>query len=436
MKHVVITGIGSITPAGVGMDALWNQVQSGKACTQTIDRFNVSRYQCQVAGQANSFDAEQVLSPRFIKRTDRFTHLAMASVQQALTDAHLTIDGPSLAESATSVGTTSTSVGTPLAASVSPERVGVMVGNVLGGWEFAERELRKLWHEGARQVSPYQATAWFPAAPQGSICINLGIKGPARTFISERASGAYALIHGAEVIRRGQADVVIAGGTEAPLSPYAWLCCQTSGYLTRHGNKSPMEAYRPFDRRHTGTVIGEGSTFLILEEREHARKRGATIYGELKGWALGSDGYLPFYTVEPHGYTLAKTMHQALNHAEVASEDIDVIFAHGAGIPVEDMTEVYAIKDTFGEKSQQIAITAPKSAIGHMLGAAAPTDVAIALRVMAKKEIPPTANLDEPAPGFDLDFVQHTSRKVASCHNSLVVSRGLGGINACLVVSV
>lgn len=415
MKHVVVTGIGSITPAGVGMDALWKQVQSGQACTQTIDRFNASRYQCQVAGQVNDFCAEQVLSPRFIKRTDRFTHFAMASVQQALTDARLTIDATE---------------------GIHPERVGVMVGNVLGGWEFAERELRELWRDGPREVSPYQATAWFPAAPQGCICIDFGIKGPARTFIADRASGAYALIHGAEVIRRGQADVVIAGGTEAPLSPYAWLCCQTSGYLTRHGNKSPLEAYRPFDRRHTGTVIGEGSTFLILEEREYARQRNATIYGELKGWALGSDGYLPFYTVEPHGYTLAKTMQRSLSHAEVGAKDIDVIFAHGAGIPVEDMTEVYAIKDIFKEKSQQIAVTAPKSAIGHMLGAAAPTDVAIALHVLTRKEIPPTANLDEPAPGFDLDFVQQKSRQVASCSNGLVISRGLGGINACMVVSV
>jgi 3-oxoacyl-(acyl-carrier-protein) synthase len=396
------------------MDALWKQLQSGESCTQTIDRFNASRYQCQVAGQANDFDAEQVLSPRFIKRTDRFTHFAMATVKQALQDAQLTIGDEG---------------------DVHPERVGVMVGNVLGGWEFAERELRELWRDGAREVSPYQATAWFPAAPQGAVCIDLGIKGPARTFVSDRASGAYALIHGAEVIRRGQADVVIAGGTEAPLSPYSWLCCQTSGYLTRHGNKTPQAAYRPFDRRHTGTVVGEGSTFLILEERDHAQKRGATIYGELKGWAVGSDGYLPLYTVEPHGYTLAKTMQNCLQNAAVDAKEIDVIFAHGAGIPVEDMTEVYAIKDTFGTRSQQLPVTAPKSAIGHTLGAAAPTDVALALHAMQKKEIPPTINLDEPAPGFDLDFVQHQPRKVASCKQSLVVSRGLGGINACLVVS-
>jgi 3-oxoacyl-(acyl-carrier-protein) synthase len=413
MRHVVITGIGAITPAGIGTDALWKQVQSGEACTQTIDRFDASRYLTQVAGQANAFVAEQELSPRFVKRTDRFTHLAMVTVQQALADARVTVDKDS---------------------GIHPERVGVSVGNVLGGWEFAERELRELWRDGEREVSPYQATAWFSAAPQGAICIALGIKGPARTFVADRASGAYALIHGADVIRRGQADIVIAGGTEAPLSPYAWLCCQTSGLMTRHGNKTPGEAYRPFDRRHTGSVVAEGSVFLILEERDHAEQRGAHIYGELRGWATGSDGYLPLYTVEPHGYVLTKTMQKSLAHAALETEQIDTIFAHGAGIPVEDMTEVYAIKDTFGTRSQDIAVTAPKSAIGHMLGAAAPADVVLALRAMAEKEIPPTANLKEPAPGFDLDFVQRTPRKRASQH-SLIVSRGLGGVNVCLVVS-
>jgi 3-oxoacyl-(acyl-carrier-protein) synthase len=181
--------------------------------------------------------------------------------------------------------------------------------------------------------------------------------------------------------------------------------------------------------------VGEGSAFLILEELEHARKRGATIYGELKGWAVGTDGYIPFYTVEPHGYVLTKTMQKTLRHAALEAGNIDAIFAHGSGIPVEDMTEVYAIRDTFGNRSRQIPVTAPKSAIGHMLGAAAPADVALALRAMACQELPPTANLDQPAPGFDLNFVRGSSQKVESYRNSLVVSRGLGGVNACLVVS-
>jgi 3-oxoacyl-(acyl-carrier-protein) synthase len=414
MKHVVITGIAAITPAGIGVDALWTQVITGRACTQTIDRFDASLYPCQVAAQANAFHANQMLSPRLVKRTDRFTHLAMATTNLALEDAHATI------------GATN---------GVPAERVGVMVGNVLGGWEFAERELRELWIGGIREVSPYQATAWFPAAPQGNICIALGLKGPARTFVSDRASGAYALMHGAEVIRRGQADMVIAGGTEAPLSPYAWLCCQTSGYLARNGNTHPEAAYRPFDKGHCGTVIGEGGAFLILEELEHAKQRGASIYGELSGWAVGTDGYIPFYTVEPHGRVLAKTMGRCLQQACLDAKDIDVVFAHGSAVPVEDATEVYAIKSTFGRDSEHLPVTAPKASFGHLLGAAAATDVIIALRSMVHKEIPPTANLDYLAPGFDLDFIRSKPQEVATCNHSLVISRGLGGVNACLIVS-
>ncbi|MBE3561759.1 MAG: beta-ketoacyl-[acyl-carrier-protein] synthase family protein, partial [Ktedonobacteraceae bacterium] len=176
--------------------------------------------------------------------------------------------------------------------------------------------------------------------------------------------------------------------------------------------------------------------FLILEELEHAQARGAAIYGELQGWATGTDGYLPFYTVEPHGRVLARTIQQCLHHAGSTPREVDVIFAHGSAVPVEDTTEVYAIKAAFGERSRQIAVTAPRSAIGHMLGAAAPADVALACKAMASETIPPTANLDEPAPGLDLNFVQHRPRSAASCRRSLVISRGSGGVNVCLLVSV
>lgn len=413
MKRIAITGIGCTTPAGIGINAMWERVLTGQACTQIIDRFDASSYLCQIAGQVNNFKADEVLSPRLVKRTDRFTHLAMVTARQALEQARLRIGTPD---------------------GVSPERVGITVGNILGGWEFAERELRKFWRDGEKEMSPYQATAWFPTAPQGALSIALGIKGPSRTFTSDRASGAYAVIHGADLIRRGRVDVVIAGGAEAPLSPYAWLCCQTSGFLTRHGNKAPLAAYRPFDRRHTGSVLGEGSAFLILEEMEHAQRRDAPIYGELEGWALGSDGYMPYYTVEPHGYVLAKTMRQCLQHASLEAEDIGAIFAHGTGVPVEDMTEVYALKETFGKRGQPPAITVPKATIGHMLGAAAPADIALALQAMAQQKLPPTPNLDEPAPGFDLDFIRHEPRNVTNCHHTMVVSRGLGGVNACLLL--
>lgn len=415
MRQVAITGIAAITPAGVGCDALWAQALSGTSCIQTIDRFDASLYQCSVAGQANAFNAEQMLSPRTIKRTDRFTHLALATVGIALRDAQI------------SVGTAS--------GEIQPERIGVTVGNVLGGWEFAERELRQLWTLGVREVSPYQATAWFPAAPQGNICIAFGIKGRARTFVADRASGAYAFIHAAEVISRGQADVMIAGGSEAPLSPYGWLCCQTSGYLAKDDQQTPATAYRPFDRGHSGTVAAEGSSFLVLEELDHALSRGASIYGLVSGWSLSSDGYMPCYTVEPKGQILARTMRKSMRQAAIQPDEIDAIFASGSAVPVEDMTEVYAIQAAFGVEGQRVPVTVPKAAIGHMLGAAASTDIVLALQTLSHKLIPPTANLDRPAPGFNLNFVRNAPLSLERAQHSMVVSRGLGGVNACMIIS-
>jgi 3-oxoacyl-(acyl-carrier-protein) synthase len=415
MRQVAITGIAAITPAGVGSDMLWTQALSGTSCTQTIDRFDASRYECSVAGQANAFAAEQVLSPRTIKRTDRFTHLALATVAMALEDAGISI-GMAPEDS-------------------KPERIGVMVGNVLGGWEFAERELRALWVSGPRAVSPYQATAWFPAAPQGNICISFGIKGRARTFVADRASSGYAFIHGAEMISRGQADVVIAGGTEAPLSPYGWLCCQTSGYLAQSSRYTPATTYRPFERGHNGTVAAEGSAFLILEELEHALSRGASIYGLVSGWAISSDGYMPCYTVEPKGQILARTMRKSMHMAAVQPDEIDAIFASGSAVPVEDMTEVYAIQSAFDTVSRQVPVTAPKAAIGHMLGAATSADIVLALQALSHKLLPPTANLDQPAYGFDLNFVRHAPLTLERTQHSMVVSRGLGGTNACIIIS-
>jgi 3-oxoacyl-(acyl-carrier-protein) synthase len=307
-----------------------------------------------------------------------------------------------------------------------------MVGNVLGGWEFAERELRTLWTDGPRAVSPYQATAWFPAAPQGNICIRHGIHGRSRTFVCDRASGAYAVAHAVEVIRRGQADVVVAGGTEQPLSPYAWLCCETGAFLTPAGNDNPEGAYRPFDRRHSGTVVGEGSVFLVLEDLEHARRRAAPVLGELLAEALSTDGYQPYYTCEPHGETLARTITAALDRAGCRPDELGCVLADGSAVPREDAAEVAALRSALGANRDAVPVTAVKPAVGHLLGAAAVADFATAFEVLAHGLIPPVANLDAAAPGFDLDLVVGTPRPLPRTGPALVVSRGLGGVNACV----
>jgi len=323
--------------------------------------------------------------------------------------------------------------GLTIGTDVAPERIGVMVGNVLGGWEFAERELRDLWTGGVREVSPYQATAWFPAAPQGNICIRHNIRGRARTFVCDRASGAYAIVHAAQTIARGQADVVLAGGTEQPLSPYAWLCCQTGAFLTGLGNRDPQRAYRPFDRGHGGTVLGEGSVFLVLERYDHAVARGATVLGEIAGWALNTDGYMPYYTSEPYGQTLSRAVTGALRHAGVGTAELGAVFADGSGVPREDSSEAAALRTATGGAA--VPVTAVKSVVGHLMGAATPADVAVALRALAEGTVPAVTNLDTPAPGFELDFVTGTARTRTGMRSAAVVARGLGGVNACLVLS-
>ncbi|MFC8428922.1 beta-ketoacyl-[acyl-carrier-protein] synthase family protein [Streptomyces sp. NPDC057253] len=408
---VVVTGIGALTPAGTGIDPLWEGARDGVPHLTAIDRFDASAYACPVAGQS-PFDADAELPSRFVKRTDRFTHLAVHAARQALADAGVVVGEDS-----------------------DPERTGVMVGNVLGGWEFAERELRKLWTEGPRAVSPYQATAWFPAAPQGNICIDQGIRGPARTFVADRASGAYALIGGAEALLRDRADVVLAGGVEAPLSPYGWLCLETSGLVAKARSVlAPHELYRPFDAGHGGSVFAEGSVFLVLERREHAEARGARILGELAGWGVSTDGYMPYYTVEPTGQVLARAMTTATERAGITGGDLGAVFAHGSGIPFEDVTEGYALYEAYGADAGRLPVTAPKSGFGHLLGAAAPADVALALRAMAEGSVPPTVNVDRPAPGIDLDVVREGARRDPGWEHTLVVSRGLGGVNACLLL--
>ena len=415
MTRVVVTGTGAVTPAGIGADALWERALSGSSCVRRIDRFDPVAYRCQVAGQADAFEAKQWLPGRFVKRTDRFTHLAVVAAEMALADAGLSVGGQD---------------------GVAPERVAVMVGNVLGGWEFAERELRDLWVNGPREVSPYQATAWFPAAPQGNICIRLGIKGRARTIVCDRASGAYALVHGAETILRGQADVVIAGGTEQPLSPYAWLCCQTGTFLAPADDTAePQGAYRPFDRSHGGTVVGEGSAFLILESLEHAQARGAEILAEVTGWALNNDGYMPYYTSEPHGQTLSIAMTRSLARAGIGAGDLSCVLADGSAVPREDATEVLALKAALGGHVGRVPVTAVKATYGHLLGAAAAADSVIAVKMLGQSQIPPVANLSQPAPGFNLDFVVGTPRTAEPLQHVLIVSRGMGGANACLVLS-
>lgn len=418
MTKIVITGMGVISPYGVGPEILWQKLMAGENGLQLLNNFNTSHVHGRVGGQLSDLQPNAYVSPRLTRKIDRFSTLGLIAAQCALQNAGL------LAEKQEPLWRQRERGG---------ERVGIMVGNNLGGWEFAERELRNLWKLGPREVSPYMATAWFPAAVQGNISIYFGIKGIGRTFLSDRASGALAIIHAADCLLRGRADVMLAGGTEAPFSPYAALCYETSGLMSKQAATGSLEVYRPFDEAHDGLVAAEGAAFFVLERAEDASKRGALVLGELAGWATSNDGY-DLVRSAPDGQRYAWAMSQAMQRAGVEASELDCLFAAGSAVPDEDVSETRAIHLALGEAARRVPVSTPKSAFGNLFGAAQPVDMAIALLAMQHQIIPATLHLDQPAPDCDLDYVPHSPRPVERLEHCLVNARGMGGANASVVL--
>lgn len=418
MTTIVITGMGVISPYGPGTALLWEKLMAGESGLKPLTTFQTSHIRCRVGGQLTDFRPEDFLSPRQVRKIDRFSIFALIATRMALQDAGLLLDGKTPAWSQQEQG---------------GNRVGVTVGNNLGGWEFAERELRHLWQQGPREVNPHMATAWFPAAVQGNISIQFGIKGPGRTFLSDRASGALALIHAASCLERGKADIMLAGGTEAPFSPYAALCYEQSGLMSRQAVDGSPQAYRPFDQGHDGLVAAEGAAFFVLERAADASKRGAPILAEFAGWASTNDGY-DFVRSSPDGVRYAAAMTRAMQRAQVSAQLLDCLFAAGSAVPDEDRSETRAIHLALGKAAPRVAVSTPKSAFGNLFGAAFPLDLAIALLAFQQAVIPATLHLDQPAPECDLDYVPRTPRPVRRLDHCLLNARGQGGANAAVVL--
>lgn len=415
---IVITGMGVISPYGIGPTVLWEKLMQGESGLKPLTGFETAHLHCKVGGQLLNFNPSPYLSPRVTRKIDRFSTFGLVAAQCALQEAGLLLDNklPVWSKQASEA-----------------ERVGITVGNCLGGWEFAERELRHLWESGPREVSPYMATAWFPAAVQGNISIQFGIKGIGRTFISDRAGGALALIHAADCLMRGRADIMLVGGTEAPFSPYAALCLETSGLMSRQAGTGSISAYRPFDSEHDGLIAAEGAAFFVLERAEDAQRRGATILAELAGWATTNDSY-DFVQPAPDGVRYADAMQQALQRAGIQARELDCIFAAGSAIPAEDVSETRAIHRALDTVAEHVPVSAPKAAFGNLFGAAHSLDTAIALLAMQHSIIPATLNLEQPAPECNLDYVPQTPRRVARLAHCLVNARGMGGANAAIVL--
>ena len=407
MRRVVVTGLGIVAPSGTGKDAFWDGMKEGVSFISPISKFDASRYPSRIAGEVRELKIPDIFSKRLLKKLDRFSHMALVATDLALKDGKVELAEEDL------------------------NRVGVFIGNALGGWQYAETELRDLYIEGLDGVSPYQATAWFPAAPQGQISIYYGIKGYSKTVISDRASSLMALGYAARTIKKGNADLILAGGTEAPVTPYALLCCNTNGSLSTR-NEEASSAYRPFDGGRDGFVIGEGAGIVVLEEMERALKRGAPIYGEVVGYATNCDGYHRI-EVDPGGEPLARAIKTALDESKVSVNEVDYICADGAATENADRSETRAVKKVFGERAGKIPISAPKSMIGNLLGASGSVDLVTTLLSMEHDRVLPTINYQEKDPECDLDYVplQSRSQEIAT---ALIHSRGRGGVNAVLAV--
>lgn len=400
MKKVALTGIGIVAPPGVGKEGFWQSAKQGKSFISPITRFDASLYPSQVAGQVDDLDTSQ-FSFRLLKKIDKFSVMSLVATELALKDALIDL------------------------AQEDPYNVGVFLGNALGGWLYAETELRDLYVEGRQGVSPYMASAWFPAAPQGQISIYFGIKGYSKTIVSDKASALMAIGYAAKVVENKKIGIALAGGTEAPVTPYALLCCSTEGSLS----KGP---YRPFDKERDGFVVGEGAGIVVLEDMESARKRGATVYGLITGYATCCDGAHRI-TPDPSGKGLADAIKATLDMAGYQPGDIDYICADGIATKIGDVSETRAIREVFGSRWQQIPVSAPKSMFGHLLGASSAVDVIITLLAMQEGVIPPTINYQTEDPECDLDCVPNKSRD-KEINRALIISRGRGGINAVLAI--
>ena len=305
------------------------------------------------------------------------------------------------------------------------------MGNAIGGWLYAETELRDMYLEGREGVSPFMASAWFPAAPQGQVSIHYGIKGYSKTVVADRASSLMAIAYGAKNLIHGKNDLILAGGMEAPVTPYALLCCNTSGMLTQK-NHEPATAYKPFDKNRDGLAIAEGAGILVLEPQYRVKERKAHVYANIVGYGTTTDGV---DRIDPakDGKELANAMKIALKDADLSASQIDYICLDGAATQLSDVTETLAIKHVFNGYSKKIPCSAPKSVFGNMLGACGALDVITTVLAMEHSMVPPTINLTHPDPECDLDYCPNKAQ-VKEIKNALIINRGRGGINTALIL--
>ncbi|MFA5092799.1 MAG: beta-ketoacyl-[acyl-carrier-protein] synthase family protein [Candidatus Omnitrophota bacterium] len=406
MDKIAITGIGVVSPSGIGKRQFWANIKSGRSFIKEITRFDASLYPAHIAGQIDDLEKYSHISERLLKKIDAFSHMALVASELALQDAGIDIKNE------------------------DPNLVGIFLGNAIGGWLYAETELRDLYLEGREGVSPYMASAWFPAAPQGQVSIYYGIKGFSKTVVSDRASSAMALGYARKVLAKNKLNMILGGGMEAPVTPYALLCCNTYGTLSKN-NQDPAGAYRPFDKNRNGFVIGEGAGIVVMESVARAKKRGANILGLISGYGSTCDGENRIHCSND-GKELARAINLALNDAQANINEIGYISLDGLAVDLWDDSEIKALRLVFGEQLKNIPLSCPKSMFGNLLGASGALDMIIALLTMEHNLVAPTLNLETPAINH-LNYVAKEAKEY-KVGKSLIISRGRGGINSVLVV--
>ncbi len=406
-RRVVISGIGAITPIGTTRDGLWSGLQSQRSAVRSLTRFDPSPFRSHNAAEINDFVPGDHLANKRAKRLDRFAQFSVVGAQMALADAYLDLSRE------------------------DKERVGANMGTALGGVAYAESQLAVFLQHGLREVDATLALAVFGGASSCNIAIELGVMGPNSTNAMSCASGTIAIGDAFRQIRDGYADVMIAGGAEAPLAP---LCFGAFALIRAMStrNEEPEIASRPFDKDRDGFVMGEGAAVLILEEYERAQSRGAKIYGEVAGYGITNDAH-HMTAPRPDGSQAARSMQLALDDANVSADEIGYINAHGSSTPLNDSTETMAIKKVMGDRAYKVPMSGTKGYYGHALGASGAIETAICALALEKEWLPPTVNLQVADKACDLNFLPGTGRKERVEH-ILTNSFGFGGINAALVL--
>lgn len=405
--RVVISGLGVITSLGHNIEEFWGNLLGGRSGIERITRFDIDGYSCQIASEVKDFNATEFMEPKEVRRTDRFTHYAMAATKLALADGEIDTS------------------------KIDSSKFGIIIGSGIGGMETLEHQSERLRRMGPRKVSPFTIPSIISNMASGVVAIEVGARGPNFGLVSACATASHAIGESMRLIKAGDADMIVAGGSEAAITPlgFAGFCSMKA--MTTSRNDDPHRASRPFDRTRDGFVMGEGSGVLVLESLEHAERRGAKIYCELVGYSATCDAF-HITSPDPEGAGIVLAIRNALREGRVEVGEVDYINAHGTSTPYNDRIETKAVRTVFGDRAEEILMSSTKSMTGHLLGAAGGIEAAICAKAIETSEIPPTINYEEPDPECDLNYVFNVmaqKRVKAAVSNNL----GFGGQNAALV---